>query len=155
MMGIDSAKRNTSKTDAFQLQGARIWLPLEVFHGAAYASLSMSAKALLVDLATQLRGSKKQGGIANNGDLTTAFKVLRKVGWKSDKTIRKASQELERAKLITKTRQGQLPNLCNLYAVTWLPLNENDKLDITARGHHLNAYKLLERVPPIKLVVNG
>ena len=154
-MGIDRAKRNTSKTDAFQLQGARIWLPLEVFHGAAYASLSMSAKALLVDLATQLRGSKKQGGIANNGDLTTAFKVLSKVGWKSDKTIRKAANELEAAKLITKTRQGQLPNLCNLYAVTWLPLNENDKLDITSRGHQLNAYKLLERLPPIKLVANG
>ena len=154
-MGIDRAKRITSKADAFQLQGARIWLPLEVFHGAAYASLSISAKALLVDLATQLRGSKKQGGIANNGDLTTALKVLSKLGWKSDKTIRKAASELESAMLITKTRQGQLPNLCNLYAVTWLPLNENDKLDITASGHQLNTYKLLERLPPIKLVANG
>lgn len=91
----------------------------------------------------------------NNGDLTTAIKVLSARGWKSDKTIRKAANELEKAKLITKTRQGHLPNLCNLYAVTWLPLNENDKLDITARGHQLNAYKLLERLPQIKLVANG
>ena len=153
-MGMDRAKRATSKADAFQMQGARIWLPLEAFHGAAYASLSISAKALLIDLATQLRGNKKQG-IVNNGDLTTAIKVLSARGWRSDKTIRKAANELEAAKLITKTRQGHLPNLCNLYAVTWLPLNENDKLDISAHGHQLNAYKLLERLPAIKLVVNG
>ena len=93
-MGIDRAKGVNSKADAFQMQGARVWLPLDVFHGAAYASLSISAKALLVDLATQLRGSKKQGGIVNNGDLTTAFRVLSKLGWKSDKTIRKAANEL-------------------------------------------------------------
>jgi hypothetical protein len=152
-MGMDRAKRATSNVNAFQMQGARIWLPLEAFHGAAYASLSISAKALLIDLATQLRGNKK--GIVNNGDLTTAIKVLSARGWRSDKTIRKAANELEKAKLITKTRQGHLPNLCNLYAVTWLPLNENDKLDITARGHQLNAYKLLERLPQIKLVANG
>lgn len=152
-MGIDRNKRANNKRDKFQLQGARIWLPLEAFHGAAYASLSISAKALLIDLATQLRA--KHGDIINNGDLTTALKVLSQRGWKSDKTIRKAANELELAKLIIKTRQGHLPNLCNLYAVTWLPLNEDDKLDITARGHQLNAYKLLERLPPIKLVVNG
>ncbi|MBC7755411.1 MAG: hypothetical protein H7Z20_01985 [Bdellovibrio sp.] len=152
-MGIDRNKRANNKRDQFQLQGARIWLPLEAFHGAAYASLSISAKALLIDLAKQLRA--KHGDIINNGDLTTAFKVLSARGWKSDKTIRKAANELELAKLITKTRQGHLPNLCNLYAVTWLPLNEDDKLDITARGHQLNAYKLLERLPPIKLVANG
>jgi hypothetical protein len=151
-MGIDRAKRATSKADAFQMQGARIWLPLEAFHGAAYASLSISAKALLLDLATQLRA--KHGNIINNGDLTTAFKILSQRGWKSEKTIRKAANELEAAKLITKTRQGHLPNLCNLYAVTWLPLNEDDKLDITARGHQLNAYKLIERLPTIKLVAN-
>lgn len=152
-MGIDRNKRANNKRDKFQLQGARIWLPLEAFHGAAYASLSISAKALLIDLATQLRA--KHGDIINNGDLTTALKVLSQRGWKSDKTIRKAANELELAKLIIKTRQGHLPNLCNLYAVTWLPLNEDDKLDITARGHQLNAYKLLERLPPIKLVANG
>ncbi len=136
------------------MQGARIWLPLEAFHGAAYASLSIGAKALLIELATQLRGNKKLG-IVNNGDLTAAFKVLSARGWHTDKTIRKAANELESAELITKTRQGHLPSLCNLYAVTWLPLNEHDKLDITARGQQLNACKLLERLPPIKLVANG
>lgn len=144
---------SANKSDKFKLEGARIWLPLDAFHGAAYSSLSITAKALLLDLATQLRSNKK--GIYNNGDLTTALRVLEKRGWKNEKTIRKASKELEAAKLITKTRQGQLPNLCNLYAVTWLPLNENNKLDITARGHQLNAYKLMERLPVMKLVSNG
>ena len=45
-MGLDRNKRAASQSDTFQLQGARIWLPLEAFHGAAYASLSISAKAL-------------------------------------------------------------------------------------------------------------
>lgn len=151
-MGIDRNEQ-LRKSDKFQLQGPRIWLPLEVFHGAAYASLSISAKALLIDLATQLRA--KHGHIINNGDLTTALKVLGQRGWTSDKTIRKASKDLERAILITKTRQGQLPNLCNLYAVTWLPLNENAKLDITARAHQLYGYRLLEKMTPIKLKGNG
>ena len=77
-MGIDRNKRANNKRAKFQLQGARIWLPLEAFHGAAYASLSMSAKALLIDLATQLRA--KHGDITNNGDLTTAIKILSQRG---------------------------------------------------------------------------
>jgi hypothetical protein len=64
----------------------------------------------------------------------------------SEKTIRIAAHDLERAMLIIKTRQWQGPNKCNFYAVTWLPLNESPKLDIAARGYQLNAYKLMERL---------
>jgi len=146
-MGIDRIEL-AKKPDKFQMQGARIWLPLDVLQGAAYTTLKPTAKALLLDLAAQLRGSKK--GIINNGDLTTAMKVLYKFGWKSDKTIRTASKELESKKLIVKTRQGHLPNTANLYAVTWLPLNEDSKLDISARGFPFNGYKLLDKPPMIK-----
>lgn len=146
-MGVD-AHEKARKPVKFQMQGARIWLPLDVLQGAAYAMLSSTAKALLLDLAAQLRA--KHGEIVNNGDLTTALSVLSNYGWKSDNTIRRATKQLEMNKLIEKTRQGHLPNKANLYAVTWLPLNENPKLDITARGFHFKGYKLLEKLPEIK-----
>lgn len=146
-MGIDRIEK-ARKPEKFQMQGARIWLPLEVLQGVAYTNLKPSAKALLIDLAAQLRSS--HGNIINNGDLTTAISVLSARGWKSDKTIRSASKELERNQLIVKTRQGHLPNKANLYALTWLPLNEDPKLDITARGYPLNAYKLMEKQHAIK-----
>jgi|SRR5450830_296870 len=151
-MGVDANER-IKKPTKFQLKGARIWLPLDVLQGAAYASLSMSAKALMIELAGQLRA--KHGDIINNGDLTTAISILKPRGWVSEKTIRTAAHDLERAMLIIKTRQGQRPNKCNLYAVTWLPLNESPKLDITARGYQLNAYKLMERLAPLKLIRDG
>lgn len=151
-MGVDRIEK-AKRLKKFQLKGPRIWLPLDVLQGAAYASLSFSAKALLVDLAAQLRA--QYGEIINNGDLTTAFSVLSKRGWKDEKTIRSAAKRLELVKLIIKTRQGQRPNLCNLYAVTWLPLNESSKLDISSRGFQLNAYKLLEKPIAIKLIADG
>lgn len=151
-MGIDRNER-LKKPDKFQLKGARIWFPLDVLQGGAYASLSNSAKALLLDLAGQLRA--KYGDIINNGDLTTAISVLKHRGWSSEKTIRTAANDLERAMLIIKTRQGHRPNKSNLYAVTWLPLNESPKLDFTARGYQLNAYKLMDKLPPLKLIRDG
>lgn len=148
-MGVD-AHEKASKPDKFKMQGPRIWLPLDVLQGAAYASVSPTAKALLLDLASQVRA--KQGDIINNGDLTTALKVLSEYGWKSDKTIKRAAEQLEQVKLIVKTRQGHLPNVCNLYAVTWLPLNEHPKLDINARGYEFHGYRLMEKLPQLKKV---
>ena len=149
-MGIDKHEQ-TKKGGAlkrFEMKGPRIWLPLSVLQGAAYAGLSMSAKALLIDLAAQLRA--KHGNIINNGDLTTAFKVLSKTGWNSDKTIRTAASLLEERYLIVKTRQGCLPNKANLYAVTWLPLNEHSKLDVSGQNFPLNRFLLLDKAPEVK-----
>ncbi len=147
-MGASYGKQKQANSNKFQLKGARIWLPLDVLQGAAYASVSPTAKGLLLDLAAQLRAN--HGEIINNGDLTTALAVLSKRGWKNDKTIRNAAKQLENANLIVKTRQGHLPNKANLYAITWLPLNENNKLDITARGFGFNSYKLKDKPPVLK-----
>lgn len=151
-MGTDRTER-AKKPNKFQMRGPRIWLPLNMLQGAAYASLSMTAKALLVDLAAQLRA--QHGDIKNNGDLTTAFSVLSLRGWKDEKTIRKAARQLEAVGLIVKTRQGHRPNKSNLYAVTWLPLNESNKLDISARSFPLNRYLLMDKPPVIKSIADG
>jgi hypothetical protein len=142
-MGVDHTER-ARKPEKHLMVGPRIWLPLDMLQGAAYASLSFSAKSLLLDLAAQLRSA--YGQINNNGDLTTALKTMSKRGWKDGKTIRKAAELLESAGLIVKTRQGRLPNKANLYALTWLPLNESPKLDITAKGYPLYAYRRIEKV---------
>jgi len=151
-MGIDRTEKER-KPEKFQMKGARIWLPIDMLQGAAYSSLSMSAKALLIELASQLRA--KHGEITNNGDLTTAFSVLSLRGWKDPKTIRAAAKQLEEVGLIVKTRQGCRPNTASLYAVTWLPLNEMPKLDISARGFPMNAYKLMDKPPAIKSISDG
>lgn len=150
-MGKDRVESNR-KSKPYNMEGPRIWIPLDVLNGVAYSKLKPSSRGLLLDLAAQLRA--KHGDICNNGDLTTAISVLGKKGWKSDKTIRTASRELEENKLIVKTRQGHLPNLANLYAVTWLPLNEDKKLDIDSRSFQFKGYKLLEQPPAIKNI-NG
>ena len=151
-MGASYDKQKKAQAERNKMQGARIWLPLSVLQGMAYASLPPTAKALLVDLAAQLRA--RHGEIYNNGDLTTALSILCKCGWKDAKTIRNATHQLEDVSLIVKTRQGQRPRLASLYAVTWLPLNENKKLEITAQGFPLNGYLLHDKVPPIKLTSN-
>lgn len=137
-MGSSHSKQKDALANKNKMAGPRIWIPLDALQSAAYASLSMTAKALLIDLAAQLRA--KFGEVKNNGDLTTALRVLSLRGWKSDKTIRRAAKELEKAMLVVKTRQGHLPNKANLYAVTWLELNESSKLDITKIGFPYKAY---------------
>ncbi|MDI1307885.1 MAG: hypothetical protein PSV17_00445 [Methylotenera sp.] len=72
-MGIDRIEQ-ARKPAKFSMIGARIWLPLDVLQGGAYASLTQTAKALLFDIAAQLRA--KHGEIINKGDLTTAISKL-------------------------------------------------------------------------------
>ena len=76
---------------------------------------------MLFELGSQYRGY-------NNGDLQATWRRLSKTGWKSKDTIHKALSELEQYSWIIKTRQGGL-NKPSLYAVTFLPINGNPKLD--------------------------
>jgi hypothetical protein len=83
-----------------------------------FFALSMPARALLLEFVGQYRGH-------NNGDLTCAWKVLRKRGWRSRTTIEKARLELERSGWIVRTRQG-FRNRCSLYALTFFAIDECD-----------------------------
>lgn len=121
------------------MEGPRVWTPLDVLNSDAYAKLSFSARSLMTELNGQLRSNR--GKIYNNGDLTTALSVLKKRGWKDAKTIRKAAKELEVSGFVIKTRQGCRPNKATLYALLWLSLNESPKLDITAKGYPMFAYR--------------
>jgi len=87
-----------------------------------FLSLSGRAVKTLLYLAKQYRGN-------NNGDLQATWILARSAGFKSSANLRAALRELEEAGFIVRTRQGGR-NVCNLYALTWLAIDDcKGKLD--------------------------
>ena len=98
-------------------------LPHHVLRHETFKTLSTRATKLLVDIAAQYRGN-------NNGDLSATLSLMRDRGWNSSDQLDKAKKELVGKDVIRVARQGGL-NKCNLYALTWFPIDEcNGKLDI-------------------------
>lgn len=100
---------------------------VQLFHrlldSERYLSLSHPAKTLLVDATRAYNGK-------NNGDIAITLGVLKKRGWNSNSTLRRALSELLEKELIMITRLGGR-NKCSLYALTWQPIDEcNGKLDV-------------------------
>lgn len=93
-----------------------------VFESQAFADLSPHACKLLLELVGQFRGD-------NNGDLTLAWSVVSKRGWRSRTTLWRCKQELIDAGFIYVTRIGQFPRTCELVALTWFPLDVSKKFD--------------------------
>lgn len=107
-----------------------------------YAKLSPRAVKLLVDLTCQYRGG-------NNGDLTTAWSVMYRAGWRSKHALGLARQELEGRGWILRTRQGGIHS-ATLYALTFEPINDcRDKhgarkfdSGVAPTPHPLNLWRL-------------
>lgn len=93
-----------------------------VFESPAFTVLSAHACKLLLELAGQYRGD-------NNGDLTVAWSVVSKRGWKSRTTLWRAKSELIEAGFVYVTRKGRMPSTCELLALTWFPLDVSRKFD--------------------------
>jgi hypothetical protein len=120
-------------------------LPLSVLRSRAYLDLSFKARALLIDLLDQYN-------LSNNGDLCACFKVMAPRGWKSEQTLFAARRELEASGLIVATRAGARPNRPTLYALTFHALDEQPKLEMTARSFPRGAYLAKDRPPAL---ING
>lgn len=90
-------------------------LPHDVIDHEDFINLSHRATRLLLDLARQYNGY-------NNGDLCATFSMMKKRGWTSNDQRNKALKELVEKDFIRLTRQGG-KNSCNLFAVTWLPVD--------------------------------
>lgn len=97
--------------------------PTQCQRHPSYIRLSVTAKALLHELNQQYNGS-------NNGDLCTAWNIVKGLGLaKSRTTIDKARDELELVGWIVQTRQGGR-NSPNLYALTFREVDDcKGKLD--------------------------
>lgn len=120
-------------------------LPHVVLDSIAYKNLSSSAVKLIIDLAAQYRGK-------NNGDLSAAWVLMKKRGWRSKSTLYRAIKVAEEAGFILRTRQGGI-NKCNLFAITWQSVDEcGGKLDVNPSTVASNAWKIksysTETVPP-------
>ena len=100
-------------------------LPHHVLNHENFRCLSPRATKLVIDIAAQYRGK-------NNGDLCAPLSLMRKRGWNSSDQLNKAKKELVEKDVIRVSRQGGL-NKCNLYALTWLRIDEcGGKLDIAS-----------------------
>ena len=107
--------RSRLKAKGRRSSGRFVLVPLCVLDSPTYAGLSYQARALLFEVAGQYAGK-------NNGDLSAAPAIHASRGWPRN-TLQRATIELEAAGFIVRTRQGGR-NACNLYAVTWQPIDE-------------------------------
>jgi len=105
--------------------GGFVALPFSVIDSTAYRGLSVHARALLIDIARQLRGD-------NNGSLLCSRAHMAPLGWKSNDMLTKARDELVAAGLLFQTVQGHRPNRASWYAITWLGLDKLNGYDAEA-----------------------
>jgi hypothetical protein len=103
-----------------------------VVRSEQWGGLSAQAVKLLIDLLGQYR-------LNNNGDLCATWTVMKRRGWRSRDTLRRALRELLDGGWIVLTRQGGL-HAPSLYAVTFYDLDESPKLELTRRGYSRNAW---------------
>lgn len=121
--------------------GGFVAIPLAVLDSVAFRQASAHAKALLMDLAAQLRAD-------NNGDLAACWRFMHERGWNSQTTLKRAKDELISRGLIQETRMGARPNRASLYAVTWRALDPcGGKLDIGPQAFERGAYRLMDAPP--------
>ena len=121
--------------------GGFIALPWSVIDCLAYASLSLAAKSLLIEVARQFVRN-------NNGRLLISRAYMAKRGWKSADTITKAKRQLLEGGFIYETVMGHRPNKASWYAVTWLGLDKIPGYDEGAfEGFKRSAYL---RASPLK-----
>jgi hypothetical protein len=93
-----------------------------VFESPAFIALSPHACKLLLELASQYRGD-------NNGNLTVAWSIVHKRGFRSKTTLWRCKAELIDAGFVYVTRKGHMPSTCELLALTWFPLDVSPKFD--------------------------
>ena len=93
-----------------------------VFDSSAMVNLNAHAVKLLVDLLAQYKGD-------NNGNLTAAWSLMAKRGWRSKTTLWRSKLALIEAGFVHVTRRGRMPNTCELLALTWFPLDVSLKFD--------------------------
>ena len=86
-----------------------------VIDSPAYANLAFSARSLLILITRQLKKD-------NNGHLQATFSYLRRFGFVSEHTISRSIKELIAHGMIYRTRSGGYQQGAAQYAVTWLPI---------------------------------
>jgi len=92
-----------------------------VIDSPAYASLSFSARSLLVLITRQL-------GKANNGHLQATYSYMHRFGFASEHTLSRCLKELISRGMIYRSRSGGYQQGAAQYAVTWLSVTNKEGL---------------------------
>ncbi len=129
---------NRAKAKGRRETGRFAGIPHVVMKHPDYIGLSYPAKSLLFELALQYNGY-------NNGNLTAAWSVMLKRGWRSKSTLSRALDELKSKNLISLTRSGWFANpgsRCALYALTWQAIDDcqGKQLEISATIRPLRSF---------------
>lgn len=90
--------------------------PKEVLHSSQYAALGAHDVKLLNDLGAFYKGD-------NNGDLSAAWKLMAKRGWRSKGTLAASIKSLTDTGFLMVTRQGGR-NMPTLFAITFHDIDE-------------------------------
>lgn len=113
-MAKDSRWRHTGRRTGASF----VQIPHFVLESEQWGRMDPLALKLLLELARQFRGN-------NNGNFSATASVLkdRSSSWSSKDTLPKKLRYLEDHGWIVKTRQGGRHLGCNLYAITWWPVD--------------------------------
>ena len=93
-----------------------------VLYSPAFVALSKTERALLIEFMAQYTGK-------NNGRLLCSVKKLKSRGFTSSDTLYRAKKVLLAAGFIFETVKGHRPNWASWYALTWRPLDLDDRYD--------------------------
>jgi hypothetical protein len=118
-----------------------VGIPKYVWDSEEFASLDGWCVKLLVEIAGAYNGH-------NNGDLSCAWSVLRKRGWRSTGTLCKALDHLRATNWIVTTRHGNRSR-CALYALTWAAIDDcpGKGLEVAPTRTASNAWQKSKSLP--------
>ncbi|MGY0504286.1 hypothetical protein [Luteimonas sp. e5] len=128
------SRRSREKFKGRKESGRFMALPEFVTDSPQWAALAPYSLKLLLEIARLYRGH-------NNGDLSVTPSTLRERGFASEQTFWKHLALLEEGGWIVRTRQGGRHIGCNLYAVTWWPIDESEKHTHPAQHKPSHAWK--------------
>jgi hypothetical protein len=89
-----------------------VMIPRQMLLSHAFAALSYSAVALLLDIAARYTGT-------NNGRITVPFVAMQERGWKSPVTLNKVLRELRASGFLKLTKKGG-SHRPSWYALPWV-----------------------------------
>lgn len=137
-----SRKKKNPLSPERREKGGFAAIPHCLLESPLFTELSAHAVKLLMDLAAQYKGF-------NNGDLTIAWTIMERRGWKSRDTLNKARKELLTKGLIEITRIGDRRRP-NLYCLTFFAIDEcNGKLDVSPTERPPSTWRLHTPLPPL------
>jgi hypothetical protein len=102
-------------------------VPHAVIDHPDYISMRWSSKALLMEIGRLYNGF-------NNGNLSLPFSVMKNKGF-SESTLNDAKKELIQNKWIIPVRHSMKFYQCGLFAISWIPLDKKEGLDIVADSY--------------------